>query len=111
MLARPGDKILTDVGILVEAHLENAPGDLAMVRTMRKTVKKLFDAASDQRSRARTRLRCSSWPPLSKTGSRACPTTPSRNTRTTSWGSYEIWSVGSQSKPAWSRTQTPSRAQ
>jgi len=46
--AKPGDKVLTDLGILVEANPANAPEDLAMARAMHKTVEKLFDAPPDE---------------------------------------------------------------
>ncbi len=44
ILARPGDKVLTDVGILIEAHPLNALDDAKTARQVHKAVEKLFDA-------------------------------------------------------------------
>jgi hypothetical protein len=47
LLAKPGDKVLTDVGILIEAHPENALDDARTARATHKAVEKLFDAPAD----------------------------------------------------------------
>jgi hypothetical protein len=47
LLAKTGEKLLTDVGILVEAHPQNAIEDAKMARLSCKTVEKLFDAPAD----------------------------------------------------------------
>ncbi len=47
LFAKTGEKVLTDVGILVEAHPQNALEDAKMARLSHKTVEKLFDAPAD----------------------------------------------------------------
>jgi hypothetical protein len=47
LLAKPGEKVLTDLGILVEAHPNNAIEDAKMARHKYKTVEKLFDAPAE----------------------------------------------------------------
>jgi hypothetical protein len=47
LLAKPGERVLTDLGILVEAHPNNAIEDAKMARHEHKTVEKLFDAPAD----------------------------------------------------------------
>ena len=47
LLARAGDEVLTDVGILIEAHPLNAIEDASMARRIHKAVEKLFDAPAD----------------------------------------------------------------
>ena len=47
LVAKPGEKVLTDLGILVEAHPNNAIEDAKMARHEYKTVEKLFDAPAD----------------------------------------------------------------
>jgi hypothetical protein len=47
LLAKSGEKVLTDLGILVEAHPNNALDDAKMARLTCKTVEKLFDAPAD----------------------------------------------------------------
>jgi hypothetical protein len=44
ILARPGEEVLTDVGVLIEAHPLNALEDAAMARRIHRAVEKLFDA-------------------------------------------------------------------
>ncbi len=44
ILARPGDRVLTDVGVLIDAHPLNAIEDAAMARRIHRAVEKLFDA-------------------------------------------------------------------
>jgi hypothetical protein len=44
ILARPGDKVLTEVGVLIEAHPLNAIEDAGMARRIHRAVEKLFDA-------------------------------------------------------------------
>ena len=47
ILARPGDEVLTDVGILIEAHPLNALDDARAARQAYKAVEKLFDAGGE----------------------------------------------------------------
>ncbi len=47
LLARAGDEVLTDVGVLIEAHPLNAIEDAKMARRVHKAVEKLFDAPAD----------------------------------------------------------------
>jgi hypothetical protein len=47
LLAKSGEKVLTDLGILIEAHPNNALEDAKMARLTCKTVEKLFDAPAD----------------------------------------------------------------
>ncbi len=47
LFAKAGDRVLTDVGILIEAHPENALGDARMARATHKAVEKLFDAPAN----------------------------------------------------------------
>jgi hypothetical protein len=47
LLAKSGEKVLTDLGILIEAHPNNALDDAKMARLTCKTVEKLFDAPAD----------------------------------------------------------------
>jgi hypothetical protein len=47
LLAKTGEKVLTDVGILVEAHPRNAIEDAKMALLSCKTGEKLFDAPAD----------------------------------------------------------------
>ncbi len=47
LFAKAGDRVLTDVGILIEAHPENALGDARMARATHKAVEKLFGGASN----------------------------------------------------------------
>jgi hypothetical protein len=44
ILARPGDRVLTDVGVLIEAHPLNAIEDAGMARRVHRAVERLFDA-------------------------------------------------------------------
>jgi hypothetical protein len=44
ILARPGEEVLTDVGVLIEAHPLNALEDAAMAHRIHRAVEKLFDA-------------------------------------------------------------------
>jgi hypothetical protein len=47
LLAKSGEQVLTDLGILIEAHPNNALEDAKMARLTCKTVEKLFDAPAD----------------------------------------------------------------
>ncbi len=47
ILARPGGEVLTDVGILIEAHPLNALDDARTARQAYKAVEKLFDARGE----------------------------------------------------------------
>ena len=47
ILARPGDKVLTNVGVLIEAHPLNAIEDASMARRIHRAVEKLFDASPE----------------------------------------------------------------
>ena len=44
ILARPGDEVLTDVGVLIEAHPLNALDDASTTRRVYRAVERLFDA-------------------------------------------------------------------
>ena len=44
ILARPGDRVLTDAGVLIEAHPLNAIEDAGMARRIHRAVEKLSDA-------------------------------------------------------------------
>jgi hypothetical protein len=45
LLAKPGEAVLTDIGILIEAHPANAPEDLVMARALYKAVEMLCEAS------------------------------------------------------------------
>jgi hypothetical protein len=47
LFAKEGEKVLTNVGILIEAHPANALDDVRMARRFYKTVCKLFDSPPD----------------------------------------------------------------
>jgi len=47
LLARAGDEVLTDVGVLIEAHPLNAIEDAKMARRIHKAVERLFDAPAE----------------------------------------------------------------
>jgi hypothetical protein len=47
IFAKEGEKILTDLGILIEAHPENALGDLRMAHEVYKAVCELYDASPE----------------------------------------------------------------
>jgi hypothetical protein len=47
LLAKPGERVLTDLGILIEAHPLNALDDAETARLTRKTVEKLSGAPAD----------------------------------------------------------------
>src|ERR671916_1479213 len=44
ILARPGDEVLTEVGVLIDAHPLNAIEDAGMARRVHRAVERLFDA-------------------------------------------------------------------
>ncbi len=47
LFARQGNRLLTDVGILIESHPENALDDARTARATHKVVEKLFDAPAE----------------------------------------------------------------
>jgi hypothetical protein len=47
LFAKPGEKVLSEIGILIESHPQNALEDVSMARRFYKTVCKLFDSPPD----------------------------------------------------------------